>query len=273
MSFCLSVCASVDIWAANIRSHFRFQLSVQKLWIPSPQLRIILENGLTEQPRCMSRGIWFTSLVLMYWRKGAGMGCECCCHCFIRHVKTSSHRNKLLSQHPGLITPRIPARGSRGRGSVIHSVPQFQHQYSQYSECLFLDSRFRGPANQSAWSIFNKRKALVAVTWMIGPKTLMYIDVRIWILYRSSYSPVSRRRQQELGGDVTRCITWQDSCDTISYYSDTFYSWHLDKHIHHTHGSWPGWKYLNNMKYVTPVSPVNMRWSGGSLSHGRRLRN
>ena len=45
-----------------------------------------------------------------------------------------------------------------------HSVPQFQHQYSQYSECLFLNSRFRGPANQSAWSIFNQRKALVAVT-------------------------------------------------------------------------------------------------------------
>ena len=122
VSFCLSVCASVDIWAANIRSHFRFQLSVQKLWIPSPQLRIILRmNGLAEQPRCMSRGIWFTSLVLMYWRKGAGMGCECCCHCFIRHVKTSSHRNKLLSQHPGLITPRIPARGSRGRRGECYS--------------------------------------------------------------------------------------------------------------------------------------------------------
>ena len=100
VSFCLSVCASVDIWAANIRSHFRFQLSVQKKWIPSPQLRIILEKGLSELPLCMPLlwGIWFTSLVLMYWPKGPGWGASVVVTALSvmwkhRHTVTSCYHN------------------------------------------------------------------------------------------------------------------------------------------------------------------------------------
>ena len=68
--------------------------------------------------------IYFISFNVL--TQGAGMGCECCCHCFIRHVKTSSHRNKLLSQHPGLITPRHSCPGEQGeRGVLFIVLPNF----------------------------------------------------------------------------------------------------------------------------------------------------
>ena len=63
--------------------------------------------------------IYFISFNVL--TQGAGMGCECCCHCFIRHVKTSSHRNKLLSQPPGLITPRHSSPGEQGRRGERYS--------------------------------------------------------------------------------------------------------------------------------------------------------
>ena len=154
MSFCLSVCASVDIWAANIRSHFRFQLSVQKKWIPSPQLRIILEKGLSELPLPLHASrymIYFISFNVL--TQGAGMGCECCCHCFIRHVKTSSHRNKLLSQHPGLITPRHSSPGEQGeRGVLFIDFPNFSinihNIWRRHLNWLVVLRIF---ANQTAW--------------------------------------------------------------------------------------------------------------------------